>query len=166
MKKAFTLIELIFVIVIIGLLASVAIPKFSNLTKHAKNSAFKSVVTSVQNAIENVHSQWIVNDNFSWNPAADGNDHSSDFNNSNGYPIKLDSGSGVDKLFSYVLKTPVLACGSKTSGCFEEYDDKKYEYNYSSSKAIRFEYNSSNGNIVCDDGVGVTQSECENLLFK
>ena len=166
MKKAFTLIELIFVIVIMGLLASVAIPKFLNLTKHSKESAFKAVVTSVQNAIENVHSQWIVNDNFSWNPAADGNDHSSDFNNSNGYPTKIDDGSGASKLFSYVLKTPVLSCGSKTSGCFEEYDDKKYEYNYTSSKAIRFEYNSSNGNIECDDGVGVTKTECENLLFK
>jgi len=154
--------------VIIGILASVAIPKFSNLTTHAKNSAFKSVVTSVQNAIENVHSQWVVNDDFSWNPAADGHDHSSDFNDTNGYPKKLDDNSSTTKMFSYVLKTPVLACGSKTSGCFEEYEDKKYEYNYSASKAIRFEYNSSNGNIVCDDGVGEgeTKTKCEDLLFK
>ncbi|MEO1928125.1 MAG: prepilin-type N-terminal cleavage/methylation domain-containing protein [Nautiliaceae bacterium] len=35
MKKAFTLIELIFVIVIIGLLAAVAIPKFQNLRQNA-----------------------------------------------------------------------------------------------------------------------------------
>jgi len=36
MKKAFTLIELIFVIVIIGLLAAVAVPKFVNLKQHAE----------------------------------------------------------------------------------------------------------------------------------
>jgi len=37
--KAFTLIELIFVIVIIGILSVVAIPKFRHLTAHAKTSA-------------------------------------------------------------------------------------------------------------------------------
>ena len=36
MKKAFTLIELIFVIVIIGLLAAVAVPKFLNLKQSAE----------------------------------------------------------------------------------------------------------------------------------
>jgi len=165
MKKAFTLIELIFVIVIIGLLASVAVPKFSNLTNHAKDSSAKSVITSIQNSVDNIHSQWIVNDDFSWK-GADGNDHSSDLNNSTGYPDKIDDGSGATNLFSYVLKIPMRACGDKSSGCFEEYDDKKYEYNYSLSKALRFEYNASNGTIDCDEGVGVTKGECENLLFK
>lgn len=44
MKRAFTLIELIFVILIIGVLATVAIPKFSNLTQQAKvNNLFKII---------------------------------------------------------------------------------------------------------------------------
>jgi len=165
MKKSFTLIELIFVIVIIGLLASVAIPKFTNLTTNAKKSAFKSVITSVQNAIDNIHSQWIVNDDFKW-VGADGKNHSSDFDNSTGYPKKLDDGKNAVKLFSYVLKVPVLSCGAKNSGCFEEYDDKKYEYKFSSSKILKFHYDDSNGLIVCDDGSGVSKSECENILFK
>ncbi|WP_084029347.1 prepilin-type N-terminal cleavage/methylation domain-containing protein [Lebetimonas sp. JH292] len=66
MGRAFTLIEIIFVIVLIGLLASVAIPKFTNLTTNAKNSALKSIITSVQSSIDNIHSQWVVNDDFKW----------------------------------------------------------------------------------------------------
>jgi general secretion pathway protein G len=165
MKKSFTLIELIFVIVIIGLLASVAVPKFTNLTKHAKDSAIKSVITSVQSAIDNIHSQWIVNDDFKW-IGADGKDHSNDFDDTTGYPKKLDDGKGASKLFSYVLKVPVLSCGNKSNGCLEEYDDNKYDYKYNSSKILKFEYNSSNGLIVCDEGEGVSKEECENLLFK
>jgi prepilin-type N-terminal cleavage/methylation domain-containing protein len=37
MHKGFTLIEIIFVLVIIGLLASFAIPNLANLTTNAKN---------------------------------------------------------------------------------------------------------------------------------
>jgi general secretion pathway protein G len=165
MQRAFTLIELIFVIVIIGLLASVAVPKFTHLTTNAKNSAIKSVITSVQSAIDNIHSQWVVNDDFKW-IGADGKDHSDDFDNNKGYPKKLDDGKDTNKLFSYILKVPILACGSKKNGCFDEYDDNKYEYKYDSSKILKFEYNSTNGLIVCDEGDGVTKEECENLLFK
>ncbi|ACM92926.1 N-terminal methylation [Nautilia profundicola AmH] len=53
MKKAFTLIELIFVIVIIGLLAAVAVPKFLNLKQHAEaNSVVKTTVDAAQQAVE------------------------------------------------------------------------------------------------------------------
>ncbi|MEO1953844.1 MAG: type II secretion system protein [Campylobacterales bacterium] len=61
-KKAFTLIELIFVIVIIGVLASVAIPKFSGLSDNSKVAAELSTASSVQTAIDACHGEWIINE--------------------------------------------------------------------------------------------------------
>jgi len=53
MRKAFTLIELIFVIVIIGLLSAVAVPKFLNLKQHAEASnVVKTTVDAAQQAVE------------------------------------------------------------------------------------------------------------------
>ena len=53
MKRAFTLIELIFVIVIIGLLSAVAVPKFLNLKQNAEASnVIKNVADGSQQATE------------------------------------------------------------------------------------------------------------------
>jgi len=51
-KSGFTLIELIFVIVIIGLLSAVAVPKFLNLKQNAEASAVvKTTVDGAQSAV-------------------------------------------------------------------------------------------------------------------
>ena len=46
MKQAFTLLELIFVIVIIGVLSAVAVPKFKDLKQSAVANAVVSNITS------------------------------------------------------------------------------------------------------------------------
>lgn len=99
MKKAFTLVELIFVIVIIGILSAVAIPKFSGLSDNSKIAAELATASSVQTALDACKGEWIINEgDFTC-----GFDISStELNSSTGYPTSL--GNGSDKALNKILK--------------------------------------------------------------
>lgn len=50
-SSAFTLVEMMFVIVIIGLLAAIAIPGFQRVRKNSQNSAFQNDLRIIEGAI-------------------------------------------------------------------------------------------------------------------
>jgi prepilin-type N-terminal cleavage/methylation domain-containing protein len=61
-KEAFTLIELIMVIVIIGILAVIALPKFINMRTDAKKANVAGSVGALRSGINIMHSVININD--------------------------------------------------------------------------------------------------------
>ncbi len=53
--KGFTIIELVIVIVVLGILASVALPKFFNMSADAKEAACKGALGGVRSAVSNFY---------------------------------------------------------------------------------------------------------------
>ena len=70
-QKGFTLIELVVVIVILGILAVTAAPKFINLQDDARTATLQAVKASMQSAGTMIHSKALIAGNESSASAAD-----------------------------------------------------------------------------------------------
>ena len=169
MKKSFTLIELIFVIVIIGLLASIAVPKFMTTKVAASAASAKGTVSSLRTSIETKHGEWLIDDTLG----------ASNGYSDQGYPSSLDDidgeSSNGDKLFNKIvngtplLKTPIISCSSNDGmNCwYKESNDSTisyYRYKFTKNQNLKIDYNNSNGKISCLDGDDINQSQCESLI--
>jgi len=65
MKKAFTMIELVFVIVVIGILSAIAVPKFAATRDDAEVSKARATVAALRSALATERQKRILKGDFS-----------------------------------------------------------------------------------------------------
>jgi len=145
-KPAFTMIELIFVIVIIGILASIAVPKFLGIKDNAKKTAEIATMSAVSTAIDGAHAEWSINEgDFVW-----GNNQHNSINplNAVGYPDNLSANSHT---FGALLKA------NTGSNKFQKvYENNTSDFTFSvftgpasnTQTGVKYDRNAKNSDIV------------------
>ncbi len=112
-KRGFTLIELIFAIVIIGLLTTMAVPKFTGLRDNAKISAEMQTAQSVQTMLDAINAQWVTSRcDFKWGVKEL---NSSITLNTSGYPNNL--GANLENVIKNAKDWSCESSGSHGSKC-------------------------------------------------
>lgn len=106
-KQAFTILELVFVIVVIGILSAIAIPKFAVTRNDALDTKGKSTLSAVRSAIATERQKRILKGDFT-------------------AITNLSAGGGVfttfnadnDGVSNRVLEYPPTACSGSETGCW------------------------------------------------
>ena len=136
--KAFTMLELTFAIVIIGILSAVAVPRMVATRDDATIAKARTTVAAVRNAMSTERQSRILQGNFS---------AISDLARTNGV------GNQIFDIFennNTVLEYPIRACATVAStGCWFSDADNNYTYNMPVGGAVSFGI--ANSSFTCSD---------------
>ena len=147
MKKSFTLLELILVIVIIGILASVAIPKLFATRDDAIITKIRTDVSTIRSAISNLHTKNLMRGVSSYPEALD------DAASNTEDEALFDGNTSIGTLLDY----PIYS--KNTNGHWMKTDDTNYTVKIMDND-IKFNYYPNNGHFDCQN---LNSGEADNL---
>ena len=135
LRNAFTMTELIFVVVVIGILAAIAIPKVGSSVVQAQISSAKTDVMALRSAILNERQKRLMRGNNSFIAKLS--------SGGTGAGQPLFDGDGARTLFTY----PRIS--KNGSGGWMRSSDTAYTFNVDGT-TVSFTYNPANGTFTCN----------------
>jgi len=137
--KSFSLIELIFIIIILGIVSTIAIPKLFNKTKNTTILKGKTDLNIILNGLQQYKTKVILQ-NLS-------------------YDLTSLETSNSKYLFDKILDKPFTVQKNK-AGYWNKLSNTTYRYYISSTDFIKFTYDKTNFTFSCDK----TKSLCQEIL--
>jgi len=138
-KKAFTMIELVFVIVVLGILSAVAIPKFAATRTDAQISKGRSDISSIRSAIITERQTRLITGINSYIEAGTGT-----YTVNGTVYDQLDRGA----LFGGVLTYGINGGGWTNTGGYGDVNTTIYKYKIGETNAV-FTYTRGDGRFDC-----------------
>ena len=158
MKKTshsgFTLIELVFVVVILGILSAIALPKFQTTKELADIAKGRSDVASIRSAILTERQSRIIKGDPDWINKLD---HLATTSSADGDTIFDNNGTSSSVILSYGI------IAKDSDGHWKKTGYNTYAYKVASVD-IQFDYNSTTGSFTCDRTDATTGTTCKKMV--
>ncbi|DAB29660.1 MAG TPA: prepilin-type cleavage/methylation domain-containing protein [Sulfurimonas sp. UBA12504] len=138
-KHAFTMIEMVFVIVVLGILASIAMPRLAATRTDAEITKGRADIASIRSAIVTERQARLIKGESSF--------------------IALGTGTGQINsggLFGGILMYPLAASSGNNGWSSADQEAGVYVYKVSGSSNT-FTYTPTNGKFLCTDGTECTK---------
>ncbi len=142
MKHAFTIIELMFVIVILGILSAIALPKFATTKNLADVGKGRSDVMAIRSSILTERQSQLIKGVNTYIPKLSDNN------------TTLFTGDGTRKLLIYGITS------GTSDGKWSASDNTGKNYNFKVDGVnVPFDYNNTTGIFTCDADKDGTQAQ-------
>ena len=154
-KYAFTMLELVFVIVVIGILSAIAIPKFSETRTDAQITKGRADISSIRSAIITERQSRLIKGDSKYIAAGTG-------------AKQLDDNTTTTGLFGGVLTYPIsdsTSDGHWHNTGHPDVNSSTYSFKAGATSAT-FTYTRSNGKFTCSTTAGTAKQIqlCKDLI--
>ena len=156
LRAAFSMIELTFVIVVIGILAAIALPRFGDTADTAYLSKAKSTIITVRNAIKNERQRRILRGDYT--AITDLSRTSADAASANVFDhFNADLRGTNTPVFDY----PVPGCSSNTQRACWVKSGTTYSYRFPDSTDGQADFVLSNNRLDCSSS---DTTDCQKII--
>ena len=141
MKNAFTMIELIFVVVVIGILAGVALPKFAKSGENARLAKAIGDISAIRTSVLNERTKRLLRGSTIYMTKISSKTTTADGD-------AVFDGNGSSTVMSYPLISGSGAGSWRKTAAFT------YAFNVDGTTNVVFTYHPANGRFDCNRGAG------------